>query len=108
MILSSIFKLVILEDLEDFNDDDIGDLDYEEPSLEDSLLGPGQSADNTMGLVRDIEMEQGRTGRPRSPSPEGSASDFSDTETVKSKPIALRKTKGDEKQRGQQLCRNRC
>ena len=101
MILSSIFKLVILEDLEDFNDDDIGDLDYEE-------LGPGQSADNTMGLVRDIEMEQGRTGRPRSPSPEGSASDFSDTETVKSKPIALRKTKGDEKQRGQQLCRNRC
>ena len=93
MILSSIFKLLILEDLEDFNDDDIGDLDYEEPSLEDSLLGPGQSADNTMGLVRDIEMEQGRTGRPRSPSPEGSASDFSDTETVKSKPLGLRKTK---------------
>ena len=27
-------------------------------------------------------MEQGRNARPRSPSPEGSASDFSDTETV--------------------------
>ena len=40
------------------------------------------NGDVTRDLVRNVEHEQGRISRPRSPSPEGSASDFSDNETV--------------------------
>ena len=83
--------IIILVELEDFNDDDIGDLDYEE-ILDDSLDGPGQGGDVTRNLVQDIHMEQGMN-RNRSPSPEGSASDFSGSESVKSKHATLRKTK---------------
>ena len=78
--------------LEDFEDEDFADLDCEEV-LDDSLAG-NTSGDNTITLVNDIEMEQGIQRGLRSPSPEGSASDFSDSESVISKSSpALRKVK---------------
>ena len=50
--------------------------------------------DNTVNLVNEVEMEQGIRSRQRSPTPEGSASDFSDTESVRSKSsVTLRKVK---------------
>ena len=60
----------------------------------DDSLARNESADNTIALVNDIEMEQGIRKGQRSPSPEGSASDFSDTESVKSRSsVVLRKVK---------------
>ena len=81
-----------VDDLEDFEDEDFADLDCEE-NLDDSLAR-NESADNTITLVNDIEMEQGIRKGQRSPSPEGSASDFSDTESVKRRSsVVLRKVK---------------
>ena len=64
-----------------------------EENLEDSLAG-NAAVDHTINLVNEIEMEHGIQGVQRSPSPEGSASDFSDSESIKSKSSsALRKVK---------------
>ena len=52
------------------------------------------SGDTTVDLVNEVELEQGIRPRQRSPSPEGSASDFSDGESVKSKTVSkIRKVK---------------
>ena len=76
--------------MEDFDDVDIADLDYEE-AVEDSLMiGNGNA---TMDLVGDVQKEQGMRTRQRSSSPEGSASDVSDSESIKGRNTTLRKTK---------------
>ena len=68
-----------VEELEDFIEEDVGDLDYEE-GIDDSLAG-GSLNDATINLVNDVQREQG-LGRARSPTPDGSASDISESEQV--------------------------
>ena len=91
-IFGPIVKIDHLDELDDFDDEDIADLDCEEV-MEDSLSCPNGNSDTTAGLVNQLEKEQGGRSRLRSSSPEGSASDFSDSDSIKSKHQELRKTK---------------
>ena len=81
-----------LDELDDFDEEDIADLDFED-AMEDSLSGPNGNPNITANLVNDLENEQGVRSRMRSASPEGSASDFSGSESPRSKHNELRKTK---------------
>ena len=81
-----------LVELEDF-DEEFDDLDCEEEP-DNSMTAEMNLGDTTVDLVNNVELEQGIRQRQRSPSPEGSASHFSDSESVKSKRASnLRKVK---------------
>ena len=67
--------------MEDFDEEDVDDLDIEE-TMDDSFAAPG--INTTAGLVGAMHQEQGIVRAARSPSPEGSASDFSEGESSSS------------------------
>ena len=75
--------------MEDFDEEDVDDLDIEE-TMDDSFAAPG--INTTAGLVGAMHQEQGIVRAARSPSPEGSASDFSDGESSSSENV-IRKSK---------------